>query len=146
MENRRHFNAGIVQFDVRLGNIESNLSSALKGIDQLKALNAKIALLPEMWSCGFDNKSLREHAEKTDNIIDKLTLIASRYNMLIAGSLPEALGKWQTSLRSKIPRSLLPGSSIFRQRYFQYHVSYRWEQRPHQYLQENSSLFSYTRG
>ena len=85
----QHFKAGIVQFDVRLGNIESNLFSALKGIDQLKALNAKIALLPEMWSCGFDNKSLGEHAEKTDNIIDELTLIASRYNMIIAGSLPE---------------------------------------------------------
>jgi predicted amidohydrolase len=92
MENMQHFKAGIVQFDVRLGNIESNLSSALKGIDQLKALNAKIVLLPEMWSCGFDNKSLGEHAEKTDNIIDKLTRIASGYNMIIAGSLPESSG------------------------------------------------------
>ncbi len=92
MENMQHFKAGIVQFDVRLGNIESNLSSVLKGIDQLKALNAKIVLLPEMWSCGFDNKSLGEHAEKTDNIIDKLIRIASRYNMIIAGSLPESSG------------------------------------------------------
>jgi len=92
MKNIQPFKAGIVQFDVRPGNIESNLSSALKGIDQLKALNAKIALLPEMWSCGFDNKSLGKHAEKTVNIIDKLTLIASRYNMIIAGSLPESSG------------------------------------------------------
>ncbi len=92
MKNIQPFKAGIVQFDVRPGNIESNLSSALKGIDQLKALNAKIALLPEMWSCGFDNKSLGKHAEKTANIIDKLTLIASRYNMIIAGSLPESSG------------------------------------------------------
>ncbi len=92
MKNIQPFKAGIVQFDVRPGNIESNLSSALKGIDQLKALNAKIALLPEMWSCGFDNKSLGKHAEKTDSIIDKLTLIASRYNMIIAGSLPESSG------------------------------------------------------
>ncbi len=90
MKNRQPFKAGVVQFDVRLGNIESNLSSALKGIDQLKALNVKIALLPEMWSCGFDNKSLGEHAEKTDNIIDKLTRIASGYDMIIAGSLPES--------------------------------------------------------
>lgn len=92
MENMQHFRAGIVQFDVRPGNIESNLSSALKGIDQLKALNAKIALLPEMWSCGFDNKNLSEHAEKTDNIIDELSRTASRYNMIIAGSLPESFG------------------------------------------------------
>jgi len=113
MKNRQPFKAGIVQFDVRLGNIESNLSSALKGIDQLKALNAKIALLPEMWSCGFDNKSLGEHAEKTDNIIDKLTRIASRYNMIIAGSLPEpqkradspqlAAGLASESENSKLP-------------------------------------------
>ncbi len=92
MKSKQPFKAGVVQFDVSLGNIESNLSSALKGIDQLKALNAKIALLPEMWSCGFDNKSLGEHAEKTDNIIDELTRIASRYNMIIAGSLPESSG------------------------------------------------------
>ena len=92
MKTRQPFKAGIVQFDVRPGNIESNLSSALKGIDQLGALNAKIALLPEMWSCGFDNKNLSKHAEKTDNIIDELTRTASRYNMIIAGSLPESSG------------------------------------------------------
>ncbi|MEA3415930.1 MAG: carbon-nitrogen family hydrolase [Thermodesulfobacteriota bacterium] len=92
MKTRQPFKAGVVQFDVRPGNIESNLSSALKGIDQLKALDAKIALLPEMWSCGFDNKNLGKHAEKTDNIIDELTMIASRYNMIIAGSLPESSG------------------------------------------------------
>ncbi len=113
MKIRQPFKAGIVQFDVRPGNIESNLSSALKGIDQLKALNAKIALLPEMWSCGFDNKSLGKHAEKTVNIIDKLTLIASRYNMIIAGSLPEpqkrvhspqlAAGLASESENSKLP-------------------------------------------
>lgn len=92
MKNKQPFKAGIVQFDVRPGDIESNLSSALKWIDQLKAQNAKIALLPEMWSCGFDNKRLGEHSEKTDNIIYKLTMIASRYNMIIAGSLPELSG------------------------------------------------------
>ncbi len=92
MKNKQPFKAGIVQFDVRPGDIELNLSSALKGIDQLKAQNAKIALLPEMWSCGFDNKNLGKHAEKTDNIIDELTLMASRYNMIIAGSLPESSG------------------------------------------------------
>jgi len=92
MKNKQSFKAGIVQFDVRQGDIESNLSSALKGIDQLKAQNAKIALLPEMWSCGFDNKRLGEHSEKTDNIINELTLMASRYNMIIAGSLPEPSG------------------------------------------------------
>ncbi len=92
MKNKQHFKAGIVQFDVRLGNIELNLSSALKGIDQLKAQNANIALLPEMWSCGFDNKNLAVHAEKTDYVIDRLTQTASRYNMIIAGSLPESSG------------------------------------------------------
>ncbi|MDI6687154.1 MAG: carbon-nitrogen family hydrolase [Desulfobacterales bacterium] len=92
MKNKQPFKAGVVQFDIRQGNIESNLSSALKGIDQLKAQNAKIALLPEMWSCGFDNKHLGKHSEKTDNIIDELILVASRYNMIIAGSLPKLSG------------------------------------------------------
>ncbi|MEA3280586.1 MAG: carbon-nitrogen family hydrolase [Thermodesulfobacteriota bacterium] len=90
MENRRHLKAGIVQFDVKLGDVESNLETAFQGINFLGAGKADIAVLPEMWSCGFDNQRLTVHAEKTGAIIDRLSQAASKYNMIIAGSMPES--------------------------------------------------------
>ena len=87
------FKAGTFQFDVKLGDIESNLKKVTKGLHILGDRNVNMAVLPEMWSCGFDNQRLLDHARQTPFIIDKLSKIASRYNMLIAGSLPEASGK-----------------------------------------------------
>ncbi len=93
MKNKKSFNAGIVQFDVKLGDVESNIKSALDGLHILGTGNVDIAVLPEMWSCGFDNQKLSVYAEKTPVIIDRLSEIASRYNMIIAGSLPESSGE-----------------------------------------------------
>jgi len=90
--NRQHLKAGLIQFDIKLGDVESNLEAAFQGIDSLGAGKANIAVLPEMWSCGFDNQKLTVHAEKTGAIIDRLSQAASRYNMIIAGSLPESSG------------------------------------------------------
>ena len=92
MNAYKSFNAGIVQFDVKLGDVESNIASALEGIHVLGTRDVDMAVLPEMWSCGFDNERLSVYAGKTPAIIDKLSKIASQYNMIIAGSLPESSG------------------------------------------------------
>ena len=87
------FKAASFQFDVKLGEIETNLSKVIKELYILGNSGVDIAVLPEMWSCGFDNKRLPEHAKHTPFIIDKLSSIASRFNMIIAGSLPEISGE-----------------------------------------------------
>ncbi|RZB34774.1 MAG: hypothetical protein SRB1_00542 [Desulfobacteraceae bacterium Eth-SRB1] len=92
METKKTVKAGLIQFDVKLGDVESNLEVAFQGIDSLGAGKTDIAVLPEMWSCGFDNQKLTVHAEKTGAIIDRLSQAAFRYNMIIAGSLPESSG------------------------------------------------------
>ena len=85
--------AGLIQLDIRLGKITENLSSALKGIEKLGAENCDLAVLPEMWSCGFDNAKLYEHAKKTPDIIQRLQQAACDRNIVIAGSLPEKFGR-----------------------------------------------------
>ena len=89
MNTEKYFKAGFVQFDIRLGDVASNLSTALDGLGQLGALNVKLAVLPEMWSCGFDNHSLPVHAQKTPAVLDRICQAALEYDMVIAGSMPE---------------------------------------------------------
>ena len=90
MNTEKSFKAGFVQFDVKLGDLYSNLSTALDGLGQLGTLDVKLAVLPEMWSCGFDNHRLSVHAQKTPAVLDRLCKVALEYNMVIAGSMPEA--------------------------------------------------------
>ena len=89
MTKKKYINAGLVQLAVKPGQVESNLATALEGIRALKARGVNLAVLPEMWSCGFDNKKLHIHAAKTPRILDKLSEWAFECKMIIAGSLPE---------------------------------------------------------
>lgn len=84
--------AGIVQPDIVFGDIPANRSFVRETLDQLGTQGTDIALLPELWSCGFDHEALSVHAEKTPEILDELSRIASKYRMIIAGSLPEKEG------------------------------------------------------
>ncbi len=80
---------GIIQFDIKRGKVDANIKTAFSSIQTLGDKGADLVVLPELWSCGFDNKNLSEHAEKTSMIIEKLSRAASDKRMLIAGSLPE---------------------------------------------------------
>jgi omega-amidase len=93
MEKGESFKAGVIQFDVKPGDIPSNMSSAFEGLRQLGALAVDLAVLPEMWSCGFDNQRLFDHARQTPVVLDRLSQVAAEYRMIIAGSLPEASGE-----------------------------------------------------
>lgn len=85
--------AGTLQFDVKTGDTAANLASAVDGIDRLAKKGAQVAVLPELWPCGFaDLKNIRKHAEKTPHIIETLGLLAKKHQMIIAGSLPEHSG------------------------------------------------------
>ncbi len=87
------FKAGIVQFDVKTGDTRSNLETAFGKTDLLADQGAELVLLPEMWSCGFDNQKLHEHAKNLPGIIEKLSEKAKHHRMIIAGTMPEASGK-----------------------------------------------------
>lgn len=82
--------AGIVQFDVKTGDISANLESATAGLQKLGNLGVQMAVLPEMWASGFGKPAmLRAACKKTPEICDTLRAFAADHGMLIAGSLPE---------------------------------------------------------
>ena len=88
MNNPTTIKAGFVQFDVKSGDIASNLKSVQNGIRRLYDKGAQVAVLPELWPCGFDNTKMTDHAEKTPEIIHTLRELAIKYRLLIAGSMP----------------------------------------------------------
>jgi predicted amidohydrolase len=84
--------AGIIQIDIKFADLQSNLAAALEGLARTADLGVEIILLPELWSCGFDNRNLSTHAQHTPMIIERLRKKAEAHNIIIAGSLPELCG------------------------------------------------------
>ena len=46
--------AAAVQFNIALGDVDRNLSKAVAGIERAAKQNVQLAVLPEMWSAGYD--------------------------------------------------------------------------------------------
>jgi omega-amidase len=81
--------AGLVQFDVEKGRIDANMEKVFRLLENLARENVDIAVLPEMFTCSFDNENLKIHTQSTDTLIKKLRTFAFEHNMAITGSLPE---------------------------------------------------------
>ncbi len=77
------------QFDVKNGNISSNLAGVKQAITELNPLPGGLLLLPELWSAGFAYENFDWQAEQTGLILDELVQLAGHYKVIIAGSLPE---------------------------------------------------------
>jgi omega-amidase len=88
----KSFKAGLFQWDVALGCIEENVNKALDGLARLAREKTDLAILPEMWSCGFDNEHLIDHAGQTPAILDRLSSFAADKQMAVGGTLPERIG------------------------------------------------------
>ena len=86
------FKAGVIQFDVECGRIKANLTKISGYLETLASENVSLAVLPELFSCSFDNEKLEEHSGSTQDIIEKLSILARDHRMAIAGTLPELEG------------------------------------------------------
>lgn len=84
------FVAAAVQFDIRLGDIESNLSYVSSEIKRLTDNGVRLILLPEMWSTGYAWRKLGTLAEQTPQVLDKLRKISKK--AVLIGSMPEKDG------------------------------------------------------
>ena len=89
MTKELKFKAGVVQFDVKSGQIEANLNAALGYLEKLACDCVNLAVLPEMFSCSFDNENLKKHSKLTGKVLERLSLFAKKNQMAIAGTLPE---------------------------------------------------------
>lgn len=87
------FFAGFLQFDVKSGNIESNLCRVEEGLAEIGASNDRISpgiiVLPELWATGFAYEKLPELSEKIPGLLENLRVLSAKHNVHIAGSLPE---------------------------------------------------------
>ncbi|WDP89205.1 MAG: carbon-nitrogen family hydrolase [Desulfobacter sp.] len=89
---KRGFRAAAVQFDIVNGNIEANLGTAFSYLEELADRGADLAVLPELFSCGFDNENIAVHARRTPQTLARMAQFAGSRSMALAGTLPEAEG------------------------------------------------------
>lgn len=87
------FKAAAVQFPVDMGNVAENRERAFRLVRQAADRGAKLCVLPEMWSSGFDNENLPLHAKTTPGILEALSSLARETGAVLAGTLPERVGR-----------------------------------------------------
>jgi predicted amidohydrolase len=85
--------AAIVQFNIKLGDVTTNLATATAGLQRVAARGAQLAVLPEMWSTGYDYRRLAQLAEETPRILIKLEALSLDLGLVIVGSLAEKVGE-----------------------------------------------------
>ncbi len=87
------FPAAALQFRIDVGDVPANLERAVGWIAEAARRGARLCVLPEMWSTGFAEERLPGLARTTPPILHKLRGLAARLRMVIAGSLPERVGR-----------------------------------------------------
>ena len=81
--------AAAVQFNIVLGEVDQNLARAAAGLERAANQGAQLAVLPEMWSAGYDYKRLAKHAEKTPEVLNAVCEWSLQLGLVVVGSLPE---------------------------------------------------------
>ncbi|MFZ5764031.1 MAG: D-glycero-beta-D-manno-heptose 1-phosphate adenylyltransferase [Thermodesulfobacteriota bacterium] len=82
---------GFLQFDVQAGHPDTNMATVAEALARLAPPVASLVVLPELWAAGFVYDELDRQAEATGTILDFLIGHAGRYQICLAGSLPEKI-------------------------------------------------------
>lgn len=84
--------AAAIQFNVKLGDVDANLAHARAALRRAADNGAQLAVLPEMWSTGFDYRNLNKLALRTEGIVEELLDLSRSLKLVICGSMPEPNG------------------------------------------------------
>ncbi|WP_457639336.1 nitrilase-related carbon-nitrogen hydrolase [Persephonella sp.] len=76
-----------LQVNLELGKVEKNLEKIFSHIKNVE--KGSLVLLPEMFSCGFDNDNLETHVKETPEIYKALKKFSHEKHLVISGTLPE---------------------------------------------------------
>ncbi len=87
----RQVHAASIQFNIALGEVERNLRQVREALTRSREQGAELAVLPEMWSTGYDYKRLDRLAEETPRILQSLQDLTDELGLVTVGSLPEKL-------------------------------------------------------
>lgn len=102
--------AAAIQFNITLGAVEQNQAKAEQALTRVAGQGARLAVLPEMWSAGYDYKRLAAHAAATPRVLEALCRQAKALDLVIVGSLPEAENDKIFNTAYVIDRGVLAGS------------------------------------
>ena len=80
---------GFLQIDVKAGDPAGNLDKVSDMLTKLSPPKGAMVVLPELWSAGFLYAELDRQAEQTENLLAEMTALADRFQICLAGSLPE---------------------------------------------------------
>jgi omega-amidase len=87
------YRAAALQFRVDVGDVAANRTRAVRWIVEAAKRGARLCVLPEMWSTGFAEDALLSLSRTTPDILHELRTLAVRHKLVIAGSLPERVGR-----------------------------------------------------
>jgi len=90
---RTPFAAAVLQFRIDVGDVPANRDRATGWIVEAARRGARLCVLPEMWSTGFAEERLAGLCRTTPAILHELRSLASDRRVVIAGSLPERVGR-----------------------------------------------------
>ncbi len=80
-----------IQFNIALGDIERNLTTAEAALNRVADQAVRLAVLPEMWSAGYDYRGLEQHAGATPAVLERIRKLSAERELVVVGSLPEAV-------------------------------------------------------
>ena len=86
---QRTVRVAAVQFNIALGDLDRNLATAETALGRVAEQGAQLAVLPEMWSVGYDYKRLSAHADKTPQVVEAIRRLSAELNLVVVGSLPD---------------------------------------------------------
>jgi predicted amidohydrolase len=99
-----------IQFNIAMGEVERNLQHVLTAVRRLSRQEVRLAVLPEMWSTGYDYRRLSELAEETPRVLAALQEVSAELNMVLVGSLAEKEGKHLYNTAYVVDRGEVVGS------------------------------------
>jgi len=89
---KENLKAAAIQFDIAFGKIDRNLAKVEAALGRVAKQDVKLAVLPEMWSAGYDYKRLAKHAAETPRVVEAICRLSAEHKMVVVGSLPEQDG------------------------------------------------------
>jgi omega-amidase len=81
----------LAQFYVKSGDTDSNLAAASESVSLAARRRAKLVVLPELWSSGYDLERSQLHAQTSrEKVLPVLAALARRHRVHIVGSVLKA--------------------------------------------------------
>jgi omega-amidase len=106
----RQVKAAGIQFHIAMGKVEKNLQHVLEAVRRVHQQGVRLAVLPEMWSTGYDYRRLSQLAEETPRILAALQKASAEFDMVLVGSLAEKEGERLYNTAFVIDRGEVAGS------------------------------------